>query len=196
MTLTKLEILNDHYKDTFSYQIGNLRKRDRLSLYLLITLIIMYLEVVSTIGTEALLSKLISKYLGNDVKLETTFVRCLIWFVLFGLVVRYCQIVVLVERQYAYLHELEKELTSFFSSKILFTRESKSYLNNYPGLSKWSHILYTWVFPVILLLFTAIKIISEILSNIRNFAWIVSAAFCLLIWISIVLYLCFRIGEK
>lgn len=196
MTLAKLEILNDHYKDTFSYQIDYLKRRDRLSLYLLITLMIMFLEVVSTSGTETIFSKLISKYLGNDVSLETSFVRCLIWFFLFGLVVRYCQIVVLVERQYAYLHKLEKELTSFFSSEIPFTREGKSYLKNYPTLSEWSHILYTWVFPATLLLLTAIKISLEFPNNFFNLAWIVSAAFCLMIWITIGFYLRFVICKK
>lgn len=176
--------------------MGYLRRRDRLSLYLLFTLIIMFLEVVSPNGVENIFSKLISKYLGNDVRLETSLLRSLTWFFLFGLVVRYCQIVVSVERQYAYLHNLEKELTSFFSSKIPFTREGKSYLENYPTLSKWSHILYTWVFPAILLLFTAIKIMIEFPSNFLNLAWIVSAIFCLLIWISIAFYLRFRICEK
>lgn len=196
MTLTKLEILNDHYKDTFSYQIGYLKRRDRLSLYLLITLMILFLEVVSTSGTETIFLKLISKYLGNDVSLETSFIRCLIWFLLFGIVVKYCQIVVLVERQYAYLHKLEKELMSFFSTGIPFTREGKSYLKNYPNLSQWSHILYTWVFPAILLLFTGIKIKIEFPSNSFTIAWIVSAVFCFMIWITIGFYLRFVICKK
>ena len=196
MSPSKLEILNDHYKDTFSYQIGYLKRRDRLSLYLLLTLMIMFLEVMSPSGTETIISKLISNYLGNGVSLETSLVRCLFWFFLFGLVVRYCQIVVLVEEQYSYLHELEKELTSFFSSGIPFTREGKSYLKDYPTLSNWSDILYTWVFPATLLLFTGAKIQIEFPNEFFNFTWIVSALFCLMIWLTIAFYLHFQICKK
>ena len=196
MSPSKLEILNDHYKDTFSYQIGYLKRRDRLSLYLLLTLMIMFLEVVSPSGTETIISKLISNYLGNGVSLETSLVRCLFWFFLFGLVVRYCQIVVLVEEQYSYLHELEKELTSFFSSGIPFTREGKSYLKDYPTLSNWSDILYTWVFPATLLLFTGTKIQIEFPNEFFNFTWIVSVLFCLMIWLTIAFYLRFQICKK
>ena len=196
MSPSKLEILNDHYKDTFSYQIGYLKRRDRLSLYLLLTLMIMFLEVMSPSGTETIISKLISNYLGNGVSLETSLVRCLFWFFLFGLVVRYCQIVVLVEEQYSYLHELEKELTSFFSSGIPFTREGKSYLKDYPTLSNWSDILYTWVFPATLLLFTGTKIQIEFPNEFFNFTWIVSVLFCLMIWLTIAFYLRFQICKK
>ena len=195
MTSSKLEILNDHYKDTFSHQLGYLKKRDRLSLYLFLALVIMFLEVVSPNGTETIISKLISKYLGDGIILETGFVRCLTWFFLFGLVVKYCQIVVVVERQYAYLHKLEKELTPFFSSRIPFTREGKSYLINYPMLSNWSNFLYSWIFPIALLLFTGLKIWLEYPSNIFNLVWFISAVFCLMIWITTSLYFYFTIRE-
>ena len=90
MTSSKLEILNDHYKDTFSHQLGYLKRRDRFSLYLFLALVIMFLEVMSPSGTETIISKLISKYLGNGISLEASFVRCLIWLFLFGLVL--CQV--------------------------------------------------------------------------------------------------------
>lgn len=196
MNASKLEILNDHYKDTFSHQLGYLKRRNRFSLYLFLVLVVMFLEVMSPSGTETIFSKLISKYLGNDISLETSFVRCLTWFFLFALVVQYFQTVVLVERQYAYLHKLEKELTPFFSSKIPFTREGESYLKNYPRLSNWSNFLYIWVFPIILLLSTGVKIWDELENNSFNFTWCISAIFCLLIWITTSFYICFTIDNK
>ncbi len=192
MTPSRLEILNDHYKDTFSYQIGYLKRRNRLSLYLFIALVIMFLEVVSPAETAAIILRLILKYLINGITLDAGFVRCFAWFFLFGLVVRYCQIAVTVERQYAYLHKLEAELVPFFSSGIPFTREGKSYLKNYPTLSAWSHILYTWIFPLILLLFTGIKIWIELSNDGFNFVWVVSVVFCSMIWITTYFYLRFR----
>ena len=196
MTASKLEILHDHYKDTFSHQLGYLNKRNRFSLYLFIALAIMFLEVTSPNGTETLISKLISKYLGNGVSLKTDFVRGLTWLFLFGLVVQYYQITVLVERQYAYLHKLEEELTPFFSSRIPFTREGKSYLKNYPTLSNWVDILYKWVFPVVLIAFTGVKLWVEFPNDGFNLVWTISAIFCLMVWITIGIYFVFNIWER
>ena len=196
MTSSKLEILNDHYKDTFSHQLGYLKRRDRFTLYLFLILVIMFLEVMSPSGTETIISKLISKYLGDGISLETSYVRCLTWLFLFGLVVQYYQTVVLVERQYTYLHKLEKELTPFFSSKIPFTREGKSYLKNYPMLSDWSDFLYKWVFPAALIFFTVVKLWIEFPNDGFNLVWVVSAVFCLMVWITTGTYLVFKIWEK
>ena len=196
MTSSKLEILNDHYKDTFSHQLGYLKKRDRFSFYLFLALVIMFLEIMSPSGTETIISKLVSKYLGNGISLEASFVRCLIWLFLFGLVVQYYQTVVLVERQYVYLHKLERELTPFFSSQTPFTREGKSYLKNYPMLSNWNDLLYKWVFPAALIFFTGVKLCIEFPNDGFNLVWIVSAVFCLMIWITTGIYLVFKIWEK
>ena len=195
MTLSKLDILNDHYKDTFSHQQGYLKRRDRFSLYLFLVLVIMFLEVVSPSGTETVISKLTSKYL-DGVSLETSFVRCLMWLFLFGLVVRYYQTVVSVERQYAYLHKLEREITTFFSSEIPFTREGKSYLKNYPMFSGWIDFLYRWVFPATLMLFTGVKLWSEHSNAGFNLVWIVSVVFCLMIWVTTGIYFVFNISGE
>jgi hypothetical protein len=197
VTRSKLEILHDHYKDTFSHQLGYLKRRNRFSLYLFLALVIMFLEVTSPNGTETIISKLISEYLGDSVSLETDFVRCLTWLFLFGLVVQYCQTTVSVERQYVYLHKLEKELTPFFSSKIPFTREGESYLKNYPMLSNWIDILYKWVFPVVLVAFTGVKLLwIEFPNDGFNLAWIISVVFCLMVWITIGIYFVFNILER
>lgn len=190
----KLEVLNDHYKDTFSHLQGYLRRRNRLSLYLLLALAIMFLEVRNgnENGTQTIISALISKYLGDGMSLEPHSVKLLTWFFLFGLVVTYCQVVVWIERQYPYLHKLEAELGPFFSSGSPFTREGESYLKDYPALSKWSHILYTWVFPLVLLLSTGVKIVIEFCRDNFSFVWGVSAVFCVMIWITTCIYLRFR----
>ena len=191
----KLEVLNDHYKDTFSHLQGYLRRRNRLSLYLLLALAIMFLEVRNgnENGTEIIISALISKYLGEGLTLDSQSVKVLMWFFLFGLVATYCQVVVLIEKQYAYLHKIEAELSPFFSTGIPFTREGKSYLKDYPMVSNWVHVLYTWVFPIALIFFTFVKIVIEFCNNGFSFVWVVSAIFCLMIWITAGFYLHFRL---
>ena len=73
---------------------------------------------------------------------------------------RYFQTVTLIERQYRYIHLLEERISSAFDN-IAFTREGKSYLDNYPRISDWAHILYSTVFPVLLLFVITVKIVAE-----------------------------------
>jgi len=119
--------------------------------------------------------------------------RGMVWFILLSLTIRYYQTTVLIERQYAYLHKLGEELADFFPGAIAFTREGKSYLENYPKLSDWAHTLYTWVFPVLLLIFVTAKIRIEYQ---RSLAWVISLVFCLMVWVTTYLYLFWVIRLK
>ncbi|MBC8230443.1 hypothetical protein H8E77_12925 [bacterium] len=200
----KLEILNDHYKDTFSHIRNAIKTRDRLFFYLLLVLTIMYFQMVSPSEFDNAISKFISQKL-NGVTLNITFIRGMIWFVLLSIVLRYCQTVVGIERQYSYIHKLEKELTKFYPSEVTFTREGVSYLKNYPRLSDWAHILYTWVFPVFLLATITAKIYIEFPSQkqtspdnnqLHFVVWGASLVFGLMVWITIGFYLYFRFQQS
>ena len=110
---------------------------------------------------------------------------------------KHFQIVVLIERQYAYLHKLENELTIHFSSGIPFTREGKSYLTHYPKLSDWADILYVWVFPVLLLFFVSVKAVMEFpAAGKPDLVWGISVLMCVMIWVTSIPYLFFRFNLK
>lgn len=193
----KFEILNDHYKDTFGHAVSYRKQRDRLFLYLLLVLAIMFLQVSSPDKSHALILGLLSKTLGEDIVLGASFIMGLVWFFLLSLVLKYFQIVVLIERHYAYIHKLEKELTRNFSSGIPFTREGKSYLKNYPKLSDWADMLYVWVFPALLLFFISAKIVIEIPDDEElSLVWVTSLFLCVMIWVTTVFYLLFRYNLK
>lgn len=192
----KLEILNDHYKDTFSHLLNYLKRRDRLFFYLLVVLAIMFLQVVAPDEPQLVISKWIEKNVGEGGAINTSFIRGIIWFVLLSLVLRYFQTTVFVERQYAYLHKLEQELSFLSLSGVAFTREGKSYLKNYPKLSDWADVLYTWVFPGLLLILVTIEVVIEFPGkNQISFAWGFSFVVCLMIWVTTALYLCFRFQQ-
>ena len=193
----KLEILNDHYKDTFSHILNYLKRRDRLFFYLLVVLTIMFLQVVDPDESENILSGWVKKNIGEGIVINISFIDGVIWFVLLSLVLKYCQTTVLIERQYAYLHKLEGELSFFSQSGIAFTREGKSYLKSYPKLSDWAHWLYTWGFPALLLVFVTLKLAIEFPGkNQISVAWGFSLIFCLMIWVTAILYLIFRLPKE
>ena len=76
------------------------------------------------------------------------YIRSLLWFLLLGFTVRYCQTALAVERQYAYVHKIEALLSRHVEGA--FTREGEAYLENYPLFLDWAHYLYTLIFPLLL----------------------------------------------
>jgi len=89
-----------------------------------------------------------------------SFVVSVVWFGLFALVLRYFQTVVLIERQYQYIHSIEEQISVHYNNKA-FTREGITYLSNYPLFSNWAHILYTTIFPILLFFVVLVKIFGE-----------------------------------
>jgi hypothetical protein len=146
---TKLETLNDHYKDTFAYIQEYRKQRDRQFFLILATITLMLFQVFSPKDAGDTIAEFVSKQLNLSRPIDFSFVSSVIWFILLGLVVRYFQIVVHIERQYDYIHKLEDQLSIVFRNGA-FTREGKAYLNNYPMFSRWTAALYTAVFPGVL----------------------------------------------
>ena len=101
------------------------------------------------------------------------------------------QVVVLLERRYAYLHKMESEICQNFGSKYFFTRESKVYLNDYPLFSHFTWAVYTIFFPLLLLVVIFSKIWAEhiYISHTGMFRFLVDSIFAFLTIISTSLYL-------
>ena len=121
--------------------------------------------------------------------IDITFIGSIIWFGLLSLVVRYFQTVVHIERQYKYIHQIEEQLSAEYANKV-FTREGKSYLNDYPLFSSWAWILYTIVFPALLIVLVIAKVVGEICQAGRISLLIsVNVAIALFIVLSTLFYL-------
>lgn len=156
----KLTLLYNHYKDTFASIQDYLKHRDRLFLFVLVVVTLLLFEVYSPSGFAEAISQFITKKLELKTAIDVSFVASVIWFVLLSLVVRYYQTVVHIERQYDYIHKLEEHLSAEYDGKA-FTREGKSYLQQYPLFSHWARILYTFIFPIFLVIIVVFKIIGE-----------------------------------
>lgn len=159
-----LEILAEHFKDSFLYQREYIKQRDRLFVYILITVTVLLFQLYSPLEAEVAITELISKQLEISAGIDISFLGSVTWFTLLGLTHRYYQNVVLVEQQYQYLHTLEDLISPTLGNDV-FRREGKSYLANYPLFSEWSHILYQWIFPLILAFVASLKIIDEWLTE-------------------------------
>lgn len=185
----KIELLCDHYKDTFTHIKDALKLRDKLFICVLILVAIFLFQMYSPNDYGNSISRIISSLLSTSNGIELAFVSTLLWFILLAASIKYYQTVVFIERQYGYIHSLEEIISSYFDDKA-FTREGKTYLSNYPKFSNWVFFLYTVFFPLCLIFIVTVKIINEFSSSESiSLLFIVNAIFCLSIIVTTVLYL-------
>lgn len=156
----KLDLLNDHYKDTFSNIKEYLKQRDNFFYITLIILVLFLFQLYSPKDFGDSLSSFILTKLSIQNKINLAFLNTLLWFVLLVITIKYYQILVYIERQYNYLHSLEDNISCSFDNKA-FTREGKSYLDNYPMFLNLISFFYTIFYPSCFILVITIKIAYE-----------------------------------
>lgn len=148
----RFEQAASHYKD--SYEVHLITIKDRNALFN--SLLLCFAFFLINIDKTSLIQEVASHLLSSNTKLCSVlspFLPVLLWVSLMGITVRYFQLCLQVEKQYSYLHGLEAELNAFYSravsftSSIIFTREGKHYLSDYPMFSNWMWFLYTAILP-------------------------------------------------
>lgn len=153
----QLPFLVDHYKDTCTSLQLHRGQRDSLFVYILVLLVGVLLDTFSPGSFRSQLAQAVSRKLDVSPLLDLRAISILLWFALLAVVVRYCQATVHIERLYSYIHLLEEELRKHFSGSA-YTREGKSYYAHYPLFTTWAHAMYSWAFPVLLILLALIRI--------------------------------------
>lgn len=193
---TKFQILHEHYKDSFTQIQEYIKLRDRLFILILIVVTLMLFQIYSPKDSGIAISQFVAKKFELENSMDISFIGSILWFGLLGLVIRYFQTVVHIERQYEYIHNLEEQISPYYDNKT-FTKEGQSYLNAYPLFSEWIWRLYTFIFPVLLLIVVFTKIINEWLhSETKSLLLFINAAIFMFILISIILYLLFHLRRK
>jgi hypothetical protein len=181
------EILYDHYKETCNITAEVIKRRDRLLIYVVLTLALLVIQGILPEVSVSALNNILNHQFGITTSIDLSIIGSAVWFLLLLFILRYCQTSIFVERQYTYLHELEDRIENG-----LISREGKSYLSNYPIFSDWMWLLYTVIFPALLLLIVLVKAGSEITFACFN-GWSFTTSFNLvisvLILVSVSLYL-------
>lgn len=195
---TKFIALHSHYSDTFANIKESIRLRDKLTALILLVLAFLALYTFWPADAITAFSGISAQKLGLEISVDVGFLGSIIWFALLITIVRYTQVVIYIERQYKYIHKIEEELHEHFGNSVAFTREGKSYLKNYPKFSDWIWVLYTIIFPFILVTVVLIKIISEWLASFHAVSapLLLNTALASAILISIILYMIFIHRQK
>ncbi len=182
-------ILHDHYADTCQYVRKLIGVRDRLFLAVLVLLGFQFFQISDPDQSSLAIVNSLNNYIGSNISLNKDVLSTILWFALLSFVIRYFQVNVFINRQHDYLHKLEEKFTELFGEKII-TREGEGYLSEYPIFSNWTHLLYTWIFPMLLILVGGFKVYSDCpgYKNIE-ITYLLSCLFFLMIAISTTLYM-------
>lgn len=155
----KIEILYDHYKDTFENQKAYLQKRNYYTLICLGLIATLSFQMSNPDQSNVISNELIKKNIG-DIKIDFSYINSVLNFALLWVIIMYYQINFLIEKIYKYIQEIEVKLTVEIKP-FEITREGKTYLDHYPWLSEVVHKIYSICFPVILMCVGIIKWTTE-----------------------------------
>ena len=149
----------DHYKDSFDLLKGSLKKRDIYTVVILILAAILFLQIQSPNDAEHVATSIIQNYI-NDLSINFKYVNSILIFTYLWIVMQYYQIVLLIERNYTYIHKLEKTLSE--DGVFLIQREGVNYLQSYPWMKSFVNIIYKLLFPIMIAVVAIFKFIIEL----------------------------------
>jgi hypothetical protein len=152
LTDKQLEILHDHYKETFARMLVAEASRDRLFLWVIALFALLSLEIGYPAAVGGALGKL--SIAGGELNLQALPLPALLnatWVLTLTIGLRYCQASIFVGRQYPYLHTLEDAISPMVGGGDLYRREGKVYLREYPLLLEVAWIAYGILFPLIIM---------------------------------------------
>lgn len=158
----RLEILHDHYKESFSYIRERERERDRLFLILIALFALLALEIQYPINFRGAVGTL--SFLGIELNVDALPLPAFLtatWVTVLVITLRYCQASTNVERQYDYLHMLEDKISAELKDDELYRREGRAYKSEYPLFSWWAGRFYRVILPVIAIIATGVLIYQE-----------------------------------
>lgn len=162
LTEKQIDILHDHYKETFARLREAEATRDRLFLWVIGLFALLSLAI----GYPASLGRSLGALdiLGGELNLQALPFPALLnvlWVLTLAISLRYCQTTILVIRQYPYLHMLEAALSPVLGGGDLYQREGKVYLREYPLLLDAAWFAYGILFPFIIMFATVGLVVWE-----------------------------------
>ncbi len=191
--MDKTELLYDHYKETFSRIKESLNDRNHFFVMVFIVIAVQFLFATSADTISAVIVSLIQEKYKIDISAQMSIIQSLLWLILLYLTMRYYQINVYVERQYNYIHSLEKDIAK--EVDIKFDREGGDYLSNYPKMNSFMDILYKWIFPIIYCLIICFKIIIEYIASKFSLLLVLNTILFASCFVLTILYLIFLHGK-
>lgn len=154
-----IEVLYDHYKDTFEQQKRYLAKRDHLTVLLLILVILLIGLIFDPNYISSKLNAVIKAQVDNLVFdfefINTGLIIAFFWFSL-----QYYMVVLQIERMYKYLGQCEVSLCAGYT-EFKINREGAYYLKSYPWMKTLADRFFVLGIPIGFITLSVCKIVNE-----------------------------------
>lgn len=155
-----LELLYDHYKETFSLSKAAQERRNKNFVILCILEALSFLLLIRPETASKLILTGINKDMETPLQLSNAIIQTLLWLLIAYVMIRYIQDVLYVERQYVYLDNLERKITRL-SLMGIFTREGINYQRDYPMVLNFIDLFYKMLMPVLFAVINIVRIHEE-----------------------------------
>ncbi len=154
-----IEVLYDHYKDTFEQQKGYLVKRDHLTVLLMILAILLIGLIFDPNYISDKLNAVLKAKIDNltfDLNfINTGFIIAFFWFSL-----QYYMVVLQIEKMYKYLNQCEESLCLGYA-EFKINREGAYYLKSYPWMKIMADKFFVIGIPFGFIVLSVCKLINE-----------------------------------
>lgn len=155
-----LELLYDHYKETFKLSKDAQKRRNKNFVILCILEALSFLLLIRPEVAFGLMLAGINKDIETSLQLSNTIMQTLIWVLVAYVMIRYIQDMLYVERQYLYLEKIEKEIADLSTTGI-FSREGENYQRNYPMVLNFIDLFYKMFMPIVFAAINIVRIYEE-----------------------------------
>lgn len=154
-----IEVIYDHYKDTFEQQKGYLAKRNHLTVLLMILAILLIDLIFDPNYISFKLNTVINAQVNNLVFdfefINTGLIIAYFWFSL-----QYYMIVLQIEKIYKYLDQCEASLCAGYTG-FKINREGAYYLKSYPWMKTLADRFFVLGIPIGFITLSVCKIVNE-----------------------------------
>ena len=154
-----IEVLYDHYKDTFEQQKRYLAKRDHLTVLLMILAILLIGLIFDPNYISIKLNTIINAQVNNLIFdfefINTGLIIAFFWFSL-----QYYMIVLQIEKMYKYLDQCETSLCAGYT-EFKINREGAYYLRSYPWMKTLADKFFVLGIPIGFIALSVCKIVNE-----------------------------------
>lgn len=184
------ELYYDHYKETCELQRNNEQKRNKYFIYFTISIIILLLTTKYENNIYTYFKDMLQIKYGINITIESNIMELFIWLITIYLNLLYYQINATIEKNYKYIHNIEKNLK--FNSKCKISRESDNYLEIYPLFQDIAYCFYKYIYPIIVIIICTFKIFYNVLFNFNLMMFIIELIFYIMILLINISYIKFN----
>lgn len=188
--MDSIEIIYDHYKETFSLSKEAQARRNKNFVILCVLEALSFLILIKPEKAFEIIADGINSELDLTLSLGNSIIQTLIWILIAYVSIRYVQDMMYIERQYGYMDKLEKKICASIDYHNLFSREGDHYKESYPMVLNFIDLFYKMLMPILFIIINSVHIHREYMLE-KMITWALACDTILYVAIFIIMWFYF-----